>query len=355
MSEASDKIQRCSVRMLMMYPWFASLYLRLIRRETMAVSTMAVDGTRLFYNPEFTISLTDKKCLAVLMHETLHIAFLHCYRRKHREPKRWNIACDQVVNGVLVAANITLPEGCVPPGQLGALAEELYENITPEEMARYFPADVLVAESGSDDDGNKGMTEKDWRDAIAGSHGLMPDYLSRIIEGTTASTKDWRNELARFIHDSRRSDTHTWTRMSRRIPGMPGWARKIESRIVICVDTSGSINPALLNAFMAECRAITSLAGITAVIISADAAVSQTILPGEPFPIELGGGGGTDFEPALTAAKEHDPNCVIYFTDGMGKFPASCFLPILWALTGHCSVPFGEKIILEVDDAGSKF
>jgi predicted metal-dependent peptidase len=346
MSEAIDKIQRCSVRMLMMYPWFASLYLRLIRRETMAVSTMAVDGTRLFYNPEFTISLTDKQCLAVLMHETLHIALLHCYRRKHREPKRWNIACDQVVNGVLVAANITLPDGCVPPGPLGALAEELYEHITLEEMARYFPSDVMVARSSAD--GDNEMSEKDWRDAIASSHSLVPEYLSRMIEEAIPSTKDWRNELARFIHACRRSDTHTWTRMSRRIPGMPGWAREIESRIVICVDTSGSINKALLNAFMAECRAITSLAGITAVIISADAAVSQTILPGEPFPSELGGGGGTDFEPALTEAVKHEPDCVIYFTDGDGEFPTTCPLHVLWALTKHCSVPFGEKIILEV-------
>jgi len=54
MSLASDKIERCSAQMLLKYPWWASLFLNLTRVETTAVSTMAVDGTHLFFNPTFT-------------------------------------------------------------------------------------------------------------------------------------------------------------------------------------------------------------------------------------------------------------------------------------------------------------
>ena len=227
MSAASDKIERCSARMVMAYPWWASLLLNLVRIETDSVPTMAVDGTRLFFNPEFTVSLTDKECIGVLMHETAHCAFLHCYRRKYREPRRWNIACDKAVNAVLLAANITLPKSGVPPGPLGSLAEELYEAITLEEMAIYFPDDVREAGSmPTTEDDAKPMSEKDWRDAIAASHGLVPDYVARTIEEATASVKDWKNELARFIHSMRKSDTHTWNRFSRRVPGSPGWSGK---------------------------------------------------------------------------------------------------------------------------------
>jgi predicted metal-dependent peptidase len=93
--------------------WWASLYLNLIRVETdsIDVDTMAVDGTHLFFNPKFTESLTDKECIGVLMHETAHCALLHCYRRKYREPLRWNVACDKAVNAILAAANIKLPDG----------------------------------------------------------------------------------------------------------------------------------------------------------------------------------------------------------------------------------------------------
>ena len=39
----------------MKYPWWASLYLNLVRVETESVDTMAVDGTHLFFNPTFTV------------------------------------------------------------------------------------------------------------------------------------------------------------------------------------------------------------------------------------------------------------------------------------------------------------
>lgn len=347
MSKAAEKIERCSAQMLMKFPWWASLYLHLIRVETEAggIDTMAVDGTHLFYNPRFTESLTDKECMGVLLHETAHIAFLHCYRQKYRENRRWNVACDKAVNAVLVAANIELPKNCVPPGPLGVLAEELYEHITEEEMARYT-RDVLEAGS-MDTPGEKSMSEREWREAIAASHGLMPDFIARTVEEATAPRKDWKEELARFVHSTCKSDTRTWTRQSRRINGLPGWSRELESNIVVVLDTSGSVTGPILSTFAAECRAITSLNGITAVIMSADARVHQVIQPGEPFPTEWKGGGGTNFIPALKAAEEYEPNCIIYLTDGHGTYPNGSLYPVLWALTRPCTVPFGEKILLE--------
>lgn len=355
MSKAAEKIERCSAQMLLRYPWWASLYLHLIRIETESpdIPTMAVDGTHLFFNPHFTESLTDIECIGVLMHETAHIALFHCYRIKYREPERWNIACDKAVNAILVAANIALPVDCVPPGPMGSLAEELYELITPEEM-KLYSRDVLQPGSCScGDDGKPVMSEKDWRDAIAGSYSLMPGYLAQVIKEATASQKDWRNELARFIHATRKAESHSWNRVSRRIPGLPGWNREIETRIAICIDTSGSTCGPVLNAFVAECKAILDLAGITAIIISADAAVSQVIQPGEPFPTELKGGGGTSFAPALKEAENHEPNGIVYFTDGDGAYPPSCMYPVLWALTKPHKVPFGESILLEAEHVSS--
>jgi predicted metal-dependent peptidase len=315
----------------------------LVRIETEAVDTMAVDGTHLFYNPRFTESLSDKGCIGVLMHETAHCAFLHCYRRKYREPKRWNVACDKAVNAVLVAANVTLPTGCVPPGPLGSLAEELYEEITDQEMVLYS-RDVLEPDVGDD---GKPMSEKDWRDAIAASHGLVPDYVARTVEQATAPTKNWKDELARFVCAHRKSDTRTWKRPSRRVSGLPGWNHEIDTNIVICIDTSGSITQSEMGAFVAECRAILDISGVTAVVISADAAVSQVLQPGDPLPLALKGGGGTNFAPALTEAEKYEPNGIIYLTDGVGAFPPGCLFPVLWALTRPCAVPFGEKTVLE--------
>ena len=318
---------------------------------------MAVDGTHLFYNPEYTMSLTDKHCLGVLMHEVAHCALLHVFRRKHREPKRWNIACDKVVNALILAAGIALPDDGVPPATLGDLAEELYEQVTDEEMKKYFPDDIIVVIGDAPGkatitQGDKTITvkldEKQWRDIVAGSRGLMPSYAARTIDDATQPQKDWRAELAQFIHATKKADSHTWSRPSRRVPGMAGWHREIESRLAICIDTSGSITTELFNTFMAECRAITSLAGITAVLISCDAKVHQVVPPGVPFPTELLGGGGTDFIPALEEAAKHEPDGIVYFTDGAGTYPSGCQYPVLWALTAPHKVPFGESINLSL-------
>jgi predicted metal-dependent peptidase len=345
---AADKIERCSAQMLLRFPWWASLYLHLVRIETEAVDTMATDGTHLFYNPHFTESLTDKECIGVLLHETGHCAFLHVYRRKYREPQRWNVACDKAVNAVLVAANVTLPKGGVPPGPLGSLAEELYEQIADEEMALYTK-DILEVGSMGDVKGADGkpLTEKDWRDALAGAHGLVPDYVARIVEEATAPAKNWKDELARFVHSHRKSDTRTWKRPSRRVPGLPGWNQDAETNIVICIDTSGSVTGPVMGAFVAECRAILEISGVTAVVISADAEVSQVLQPGDPLPVTLIGGGGTNFAPALKEAENYEPNGIIYLTDGDGEYPPGCPYDVLWALTKPKKVPFGDKTVLE--------
>ena len=94
----------------------------------------------------------------------------------------------------------------------------------------------------------------------------------------------------------------------------------IETTIVICIDTSGSIVGNVMGTFVTECRAILDLAGITAVVISADAKVQQTIQPGETFPTVLMGGGGTSFVPALEAAANYEPDGIVYFTDGEGTY-----------------------------------
>ena len=216
-------------------------------------------------------------------------------------------------------------------------------NWSPQqEMEKYFPNDVLEPGTHGDIPGttDRQMTEKDWRDQIASSHRMIPESIARTIEEASAAKKDWKEELARFIHGTCKSDSRTWTKQSRRVAGLPGWSREIESNIVIVLDTSGSVTGSILAAFAAECRAITALNGLTAVIMSADARVHQTIMPGEPFPTTWKGGGGTSFVPALKAAEKYEPNCVVYLnTTVQGTYPKSSLYPVLWAdTTLHGSV-----------------
>src|SRR5271169_3594240 len=98
------------------------------------------------------------------------------------------------------------------------------------------------------------MTERAWRDVLAGSRGMQPANFGRAFERNTEPRKDWREELARFVHATVKATEHTWSRPSRRIAGMPGWKRTPETSIAIAIDTSGSINHEQLSTFVAECR-----------------------------------------------------------------------------------------------------
>ena len=362
---APEKIARCKTHVLLSYPWWATLLLQLRQVETSRIPTMAVDGTHLFYNPEFTLGLSDSECEGVLLHETAHCALLHCYRRKWRDPLLWNIAADGAVNALLLADSITLPPGCVPPADLDKTAEQIYDELLNERKknsgkgnsGKGRPQDVyapgeLSNEAGESEAAESGdqktqMSESDWKNVLSSSRGLEPAGLSRAIAKNTAPVVNWREALAQFISRTHRADYHTWTRPSRRISVMPGWKREPESTIAVCIDTSGSINGGLLSAFAAECRAICAVSGVKAYVIGADAAVGDVIEPGEPFPTTLKGGGGTDFTPAIRKAEELNADAVVYLTDGDGSFPENSKVPVLWVLTQRKVVPFGESIYLE--------
>lgn len=88
-------------------PFFANLTFHLAMREDPSVPTACTNGTDLRYNPQFIDRLattSQKHVTGVFAHEALHCALLHCMgsRRQGRDPVKWNIACDYVVNGILL-------------------------------------------------------------------------------------------------------------------------------------------------------------------------------------------------------------------------------------------------------------
>jgi predicted metal-dependent peptidase len=213
-----------------------------------------------------------------------------------------------------------------------------------------YQRDILEPASMKEDGAEGATSEQAWIDAVAAAHGQMPSYLKRLMEEVVTPKKNWRQLLAQFISATIKSDLRSWTRQSRRVKGLPGYYREPESKIAICVDTSGSISPQLLNIFLAECRAICALNGIAAHIFSCDAELHEVVQPGEEFPTELSGGGGTSFIPGLEAAEECEADAAVYFTDGDGEYPKTCAVPVLWCLTKKHDVPFGESILLELGE-----
>ena len=64
--------------------------------------------------------------------------------------------------------------------------------------------------------------------------------------------------------------------------------------------------------------------------------------------IKYTGGGGTDFRPLIEAAKDFEPDALVYLTDLYGETGEEPDFPVIWATHGISGdVPWGEQIKLK--------
>lgn len=212
-------------------------------------------------------------------------------------------------------------------------------------------------------------TEREWeaitRVAIAAARrhnaGTLPGYLKRLVRELARPRKTWRDETAEFIDACMKSD-YSWNRPNRRFVGrglhLPGWEPDGLHKLVFVGDTSGSITEKVMSEYLGEMQgSLDQGTSDVLICVYCDAAVHghREYLPGDIVKYDVdGGGGGTDFRPALAWVKEHHPdaNAIVYLTD---MYPFSWELedpgiPVLWAAytpEAHflqVQPPFGRKI-----------
>jgi len=95
MDRIEKKIAKARVSLMMDYPFLGHLAMMLEPEEKlhMAMPTMATDGSKLYYDPDFVDNLSINQLMGVIAHEVWHCGLLHIPRQGTRDKKRWNIAC----------------------------------------------------------------------------------------------------------------------------------------------------------------------------------------------------------------------------------------------------------------------
>ncbi len=108
-TSSHEAMQKARSALLLSHPFFGSLALKLTLKADVHSPDLWTDGKTLGYNPHFIAVLSHEQIMGVQAHEILHLACGHHVRRKGRDPKLWNKACDLAINGMLVDAGFTLP------------------------------------------------------------------------------------------------------------------------------------------------------------------------------------------------------------------------------------------------------
>jgi len=156
--------------------FFAQLALKLEPTVAWSIPTAATDGERLYFNPKFILSLTPKRVVGLLAHETLHPAFGHHARRAGRDPRQWNIAADMAINPIVKECGLELPDGCLWPSQINAAegesAEFYYARLDEEDEPDQGDGEPDGEQGDGEPDGEQG---EDSGESPGGAEGSEDD------------------------------------------------------------------------------------------------------------------------------------------------------------------------------------
>lgn len=196
--------------------------------------------------------------------------------------------------------------------------------------------DIWAQSDVSEDEARQIIHER-VRDATEKSQGHVPGHLTEALEALKKPVVRWREELRQYfgIHVGNRRKT--FSRPERRLGvfGVKGVSHHAASKVLIIVDTSGSIGKTELEQFFGEIDAISHRADTH--VLSWDAAFQgyQKYRRGDWKRLKVRGGGGTDMSAPFKWAEEHGAvgDVVILLTDGYCNWPPPRPYPTLFCIT----------------------
>jgi predicted metal-dependent peptidase len=111
-----DRIIRAKVSIRERHPFFSYLLLHLTIKENNNIPTCCVNRDGLMqYNSKWFETLTDEELLGVIIHEILHVVYLHLVRGQKKDHYVFNIAADAAINNILINNRFELPKAGVLP------------------------------------------------------------------------------------------------------------------------------------------------------------------------------------------------------------------------------------------------
>ncbi len=395
-----DKIDKAKARLMLEHPYFGTVASSLKLEENNEILTFSSDGDVMHYNSEYLDKLSVDEVEFVMANGAMHAVLEHQNRLNERTKWLWQTATDYVVNAMLVKNGMQLPQYAYYEEKFeGMYAEEVYDLLRAEmmdntdysmeqETQQVTQVDDVHAEniqmqkehmpdmnatdtleeydmqnkekeqtlnSKVDERNNDEMKErmeqifqklKRQGNLPKDLHLVVPEYFSHKI--------NWREYLYGYIAThAKTSYTFTPPNMKLLYRGiyLPSMSSDL-LRVIVAVDTSGSVDETLLGMFLGEVTSIMQqYPHYELDLITADAKVQshKTFLPGEPLEYDISGGGGTDFRPVFEYINRQIdyPTLLLYFTDGQGTFPyEEPYYDVLWIMPEFFDVPFGEVVVL---------
>jgi len=184
--------------------------------------------------------------------------------------------------------------------------------------------------------------------------GHVPGEMDALIklDALVPPKFNWKGYIRRFTGVSTKICTKKIRRKeNKRYDGNPGLKIKMKQKMLLAIDTSGSVSDSELKEFMNEIHHIYK-AGVDITIVQCDTQITSVKDYKGKFELEVSGRGGTEFDPVLEYFMENRQfTSLIYFTDGECSTSMKPSGKILWVLSERSnlneSLP-GQVIKLEL-------
>ena len=371
---AEQRIEKCHID-LMKHPDFVAYSGILMIGECKVkndIPTACTNGRDVYYGRKFVESLNDSDLRGVILHEAKHKMYRHMATWKHLNkinPQKANMACDYVINLELVDEGnrtdkfVSLPKG--------GLYDEKFKGLDSGQVFNLLP-DPPEGGGGGNGGGAGTFDEHDWEGAESMTPDEIKDLASEIDQairqGAILAGKvngridrsftdlmsakvDWKEALREFVSSvCKGKDDSTWAKPSRRWLQhdvyMPSTISDTMGRVVVAIDTSGSIGGSILNRFISEVASIMENVNPELVdLIYWDNEVASHEVYGlnEADKMKQStkpkGGGGTTPSCITKYLKDKTfvPECAIVLTDGCvgNDWGGNWTSPVLWCIVDN--------------------
>ena len=377
--QLQEKISQAKAKLLVDYPYFGTLASKLELVTNDDLEAFISNGVKLEYNSDYLNELEINELEFIFANGAMHSSLAHDKRRNNRSGWLWQMATDMAINDMLVENGMTLPYGAQYRKRFaGMYAEEIYAELKAdilreEDNLEYEADDADDVEPNSEkknQDETPQRTEEQLQEEILQEQllaeeaisllesefkrGEAPKTIDRFFKLEYEGKIDWRDEL-KLALDRYFRDDYTLLPPSKKLLYTGIYLPSTVSqtfRLVIVVDSSGSVDEALLNVFLSEVNFLMALISnyqIEILVCDDKVHSHKTFYSGDALDVELRGGGGTDYRSAFEYIEQNfdDTKLVLYFTDLEGKYPRERpNYEVKWITSKIEEIPFGELIEL---------
>lgn len=376
------KISQAKAKLLVNYPYFGTVASRLKLVLNNDIQSSKSDGKTLEYNSDFFKELELSEMEFVFANGAMHASLAHELRQNNRSGWLWQLSTDYAINDMLVENGLDRPyQAHYSKRFCGLCAEEIYAELKDGILRDELEYDADDEDDVEKKDNNNQEEKQDEenktqeREEISQDilleeqlfeefsksvleaeqkKGTLPHSLDRFFELDTCSTIDWRDILKSSI-DRFHKDDYTLLPPNKKFLYLGLYLPSSISnrfKIVIAIDSSGSVDEELLNKFLSEITFIMNTIQNYQIdlLVCDDKIHSHTSLyNGDTLGCELKGFGGTDFNPVFDFIEEelNDTKLLLYFSDLEAKFPTKHpNYDVKWVSPKEVDVPFGEVIVM---------